>query len=163
MKLMRTSNGKPAPAAADPFNGPWNEFFQAPFPSLFPAPAAFGARWPELFRAKTPVVDVSEDDKELVVKAEVPGMSEKDLELSWLDGVLYMKGEKKGEKEEKEDKSKKNTWHRESWYGSFTRGIPLGDNADFAKAQARYKDGVVTVHIPKVRPAGAKANTITIE
>jgi HSP20 family protein len=109
---------------------------------------------------KAPVIDVSEDDKEVTVKAEIAGISEKDVELSWLDGVLYIKGEKK---EEKEDKSRKNTWHKESWYGSFTRGVPLGKNVDFGKAQARCKDGVIQVRIPKLKGSAGKANTIEIQ
>jgi HSP20 family protein len=160
MKPVKSADGNIGPAIHDPFTGLWSEFFQPPFPSFLPGPASFGANWPERMRVKAPVVDVSEDEKEILVKAEIAGLSEKDIELSWLDGVLYIKGEKK---EEKEERSRKNTWHRESWQGSFTRGIPLGTGADFAKATAEYRNGVVTVRIPKARSGAARANTIAIE
>jgi HSP20 family protein len=157
MKLVKSANGNPPAPASDPFGGLWSDFFQSPFPTLLSGP---GANWPERLRVKAPVIDVSEDDKEVTVKAEIAGISEKDVELSWLDGVLYIKGEKK---EEKEDKSRKNTWHKESWYGSFTRGVPLGKNVDFGKAQARCKDGVIQVRIPKLKGSAGKANTIEIQ
>lgn len=159
MKLVKSTNGNPPTRVNEPFGGLWNEFFQAPFPSLFSNPAALGANWPERFRMKAPVIDVSEDEKEVIVKAEIAGVSEKDVELSWLDGVLYLKGEKKGEKEDKG----KNTWHKESWYGSFTRAVPLGNNVDFQKAQAKCKDGIIHVRIPKIKGAAGKANTIEIQ
>jgi HSP20 family protein len=157
MKLVKSTNGNPPAKISDPFGGLWNDFFQAPFPNFFSSPSA---NWPERFRVKSPVIDVCEDDKEVIVKAEIAGISEKDVELSWLDGVLYIKGEKK---EETEDKSRRNTWHKESWYGSFTRGVPLGDDLDFQKAQAKYKDGVIQVRIPKVKGSSGKANTIEIQ
>ena len=105
--------------------------------------------WAKNPALRTPAVDISENDKELTVTAEIPGLSEKDLDLSYLDGVLYLKGEKKEEKETKG----KNTWHRETWQGSFTRGIPVGRQVDWKKAQARYKDGVLNVTLPKTQAA----------
>lgn len=127
----------------------WNEFNEN-MPQLFPWTAPWtspSASWPAAAAFKAPAVDVAEDDKEVAVKAEIPGLSEKDLEVSYADGVLYLKGEKKGEKEEK----KRNTWHRESWQGFFSRSIPIGREVEWEKAKAKHKDGVLTVIIPKTK------------
>ena len=97
-------------------------------------------------KAKLPSLEVSEDDKEVLVKLEAPGLSEKDLELSYVDGSLLIKGEKK---EEKEDR-KRNYLYRESWYGSFSRSVPLGKDVDFENAKAEYRGGVLKVKIPKL-------------
>lgn len=115
--------------------------------------------WAGMSSLRTPAVDISENDKEMTVTAEIPGLSEKDLDLSYLDGVLYLKGEKKEEKETKG----KNTWHRETWQGSFTRGIPVGRQVDWKKAQARYKDGVLNVTLPKTHNAGEDRVKIDIQ
>lgn len=115
--------------------------------------------WAKTPVLKTPAVDISESDKELTVTAEIPGLSEKDLDISYLDGVLYIKGEKKEEKETKG----KNTWHRETWQGSFTRGIPVGRQVDWKKAQAKYKDGVLNVTLPKTHTAGEDRIKIDIQ
>lgn len=99
------------------------------------------------FSSPLPAIDISEDEKEYVVKAELPGMSEKDIEVTWHDGILRIKGEKKAEKEEK----KKGTYYRECSYGSFVRDIPLGDVADWKEIEAKYKNGVLTVKVPKTK------------
>jgi len=137
--------------------------FDLSFPSLFQDPGQWMDRWfrspgsfPAMPAFKAPAVDVSEDEKEITIKAEVPGMSEKDLEVTFANGILRLRGEKKEEKEEK----KKNTWHKESWQGSFVRNIPLGEGVEWKKAEARHKDGVLTVVIPK-KP-GASENPVKI-
>jgi HSP20 family protein len=94
-------------------------------------------------------VDVSEDKKEIKVKAEIPGMTEKDIDLTWHDGVLSIRGEKKDEKEEK----KQNRYYRECSYGSFCRNINIGTNVDWNKTKAKYKHGVLTVTLPKTETA----------
>lgn len=103
----------------------------------------------EPVQARLPSVDVSEDEKEVKVRAEIPGMSEKDLELSWHDGVLSIRGEKREEKEEKN----KERYYRECRYGSFSRDIPVGRNVDWKKSSARYKNGVLAVTLPKTESA----------
>lgn len=96
-----------------------------------------------------PKVDVTEDKNEFVVKAEMPGMTEKEISLTWDNGVLHISGEKKSDKEEKS----KNRYYRECSYGSFSRGIPLGDSVDWKEAKAGYKHGVLTVKLPKTENA----------
>lgn len=153
MKLVKSTNGKHEAHPGESLMGLWNNFFSSPF-----SHGGLSQAWPDRPRIKAPVVDISEDDKEVAVKAEIAGVADKDLELSYLDGVLHIKGEKK---EEKEEKPGKNTWYRESWQGSFTRNVPVGNNVDWSKAQARYKDGVLTVRIPKI--ASAKPDKIDIK
>ena len=89
----------------------WNDSFDDFLPSLV-----------QPFSACTPSVDVSEDKKEVRVRAEIPGMTDKDIQLTWQDGLLRIRGEKQDEKEEK----KKDRYYRECSYGSFSRDIPIG-------------------------------------
>ena len=95
---------------------------------------------------KMPVVNVAETDKEFEITAELPGIEEKDVDVSLADGVLTVKGEKK---EEKEDKSK-NYYLAERSYGSFQRSFRLPDNADDKNITADVAKGVLTVKIPKI-------------
>lgn len=112
----------------------------------------FGNFFPTLhhsFSSRLPSVDVSEDKKEVKVKAEIPGMTDKDIDLTWHDGVLSIRGEKKDEKEEK----KKDRYYRECSYGSFCRNINVGTKVDWGNAKARYKNGILTVSLPKTETA----------
>jgi len=92
-----------------------------------------------------PVVDVLEKDGNLILRAEVPGMSQKDIDLKLEGNVLTMKGEKKSSEEEK----KVNYRHVESCYGSFTRSFTLPETVDRDKISADYKDGILTITIPQ--------------
>lgn len=96
-----------------------------------------------------PSVDVFEEKNNVVVRAEVPGMSEKDIDLTWHNGRLRIRGEKKSEKEEK----KHGRCYSECSYGSFCREITLGDTVDWHNAKAEYKNGVLTVKMPKAERA----------
>ncbi|MGO8990193.1 MAG: Hsp20/alpha crystallin family protein [bacterium] len=92
-----------------------------------------------------PSLDVAETKNELVVKAEVSGMDAKDIDISLSDGMLTIKGEKKQEKEEKEA-----DYHLvERSYGSFTRFFQLPTGVQSDKISASYKNGVLTVILPK--------------
>ena len=92
-----------------------------------------------------PAVNISKSDKEISVRAELPGLAEKDLEVSCFEGVLTIRGEKKAEKEDKQ----KGSLYKECHFGSFCRQVPIDDNVDWSKVSARYKKGVLTVSIPK--------------
>jgi HSP20 family protein len=96
-----------------------------------------------------PKINVAETDKELAVSAELPGMVEKDIEISVSDGTLTLKGEKKEEKEEKE----KNYYRVERSTGYFHREIPLPCDVDADHADATFKNGVLTVKLPKTQKA----------
>ena len=108
---------------------------------------------PQAMTGFAPKIDVKESDKELELSAELPGMDEKDVQLSLTDNELVIQGEKKAEKEEKAK-----DWYRmERSYGSFHRAIALPGNLDSAKAEATFKKGLLKVTIPK--RAGPKQET----
>jgi HSP20 family protein len=104
-----------------------------------------------------PLVDISEDEKEFVVKAELPEVKKEDVKVTREDGVLTIRGERKAEKEEKGKK-----FHRiERSYGSFERSFTLPETADASKITSEFKDGMLTVHLPK--NANAKPNAVEIK
>ena len=106
----------------------------------------------------SPLVDITEDEKEYVVKAEVPEMKKEDIKLNVHDDVLTISGERKYEKEEKGKK-----YHRvERAYGSFVRSFTMPEDADGTKVSAEYKDGVLKVHLPKSEKAKPKAIEVKI-
>ena len=104
-------------------------------------------------------VDTSEDDKAYHVTAELPGMTEKDIEVTFADNMLTISGEKKEEKEVKEE----NYHRRERSFGSFRRSFTLPTAVDEAKIAASFKDGVMTIDLPKSKAAQKKAKKITIQ
>lgn len=101
-----------------------------------------------------PTVDVTDDDSAITVRAELPGMEEKDVELTLEDGLLRLKGEKAGE-----DQSAS---YSERWHGSFERTIGLGPDIDAEKAKATFKNGLLTVTVPKRPYPERKAKRIPI-
>lgn len=106
----------------------------------------------------SPLVDISEDDKEYVIKAEIPEMKKEDIKLNVNDDVLTITGERKYEKEEKGTK-----YHRvERAYGSFMRSFTLPEDADGSKVNAEYKDGLLKVHLPKSEKVKPKAIEVKI-
>jgi HSP20 family protein len=104
-----------------------------------------------------PRVDVSEADDEIEIRAELPGVDEKDIEVSVSNDAVTLKGEKREEKEEKH----RDYYRREQSYGSFHRVIPLGGDVDADKAEASFKHGVLKVTLPK--SARAQKKKITVE
>ena len=92
-----------------------------------------------------PVVDVSETEKEIIVQAEVPGMADKDIVILINGRVLTLKGEKKSEQKEEG----KNFHRIERRYGSCSRTFNLPADVDDKKIQTNYKDGVLTINLPK--------------
>jgi len=94
-----------------------------------------------------PSVEVSEAEHEVRINAEVPGMSEKDIELLVEDGVLTLRGERKSETEDKD------RGYSERYYGRFERRIALPSGVDHNAAKADFKDGVLTVTLPKTEEA----------
>jgi len=93
----------------------------------------------------SPAVDVAESDKEVTVRAEVPGIDPKDLDVTLTGRHLVLSGEKK----ESIEKSGKDFRHTESRYGSFRRSIPLPDTIDPEKVTAEFTHGVLTIRIQK--------------
>jgi HSP20 family protein len=106
-----------------------------------------------------PSLDVSETKNDIVVKAELPGMDTKDVDISLINDVLTIKGEKKQEKEEKEE-----DYHFvERSYGSFTRSIRLLRDVQSDKISASYKNGVLKITLPKSEEAKKKEVKIKVE
>lgn len=106
-----------------------------------------------------PRFEVSETDDSLIVEAELPGMDEKDIELTLQDDILTIQGEKKREEETK----KKNCYISERSYGKFRRSLQLGSGVNADQVDASFKKGILTVTVPKVEPEERKARTIDIK
>lgn len=106
-----------------------------------------------------PSLDVSETKNELVVKAELPGLDPKDIDISLTNDILTIKGEKKREKEEKDE-----NYHLiERSYGAFARSIRLPREVQGDKISASYKSGVLKVTLPKSEEAKKKEIKIEVE
>ena len=106
----------------------------------------------EVMRAWAPRVDVEETDKEIVVKADLPGVDPKDVDISVTEGALVIKGEKKEKREEKG----KNYQRTERFIGQFYREVPLPPGTDPEKITATSSKGVITVTVAKAPQAQAK-------
>lgn len=107
-------------------------------------------------RLSWPHVEVSETDSELRITAELPGMSEKDVDISVEDGVLTLRGERRSES------SDKASGYSERFYGRFERRIALPGDVDDAKAAASFKDGVLTIALPR-SPEADRGRRIPID
>jgi HSP20 family protein len=163
-KLMRRSATPLAPFLPRPI-----------FPSLFtPLPKSleeFSERADEMFRSAFaglpefptqqwfPAINVSEGKEAYVVTAELPGLSAKEVNVEYADGVLYISGEKSKEEETKEDGLKYYVWERS--FGSFQRSFPMPGIMD-SKIEAEFKDGVLKVTLPKSEEAKAKRRPISV-
>ena len=111
------------------------------------------------FSAFSPSVDVKESDKDFTIRAEIPGVEEKDVEVTVTKDAVTIKGEKKEEKEDKD----KNYYYMERSYGSFNRVIPLAVETDANKAEASFKNGVLNITIPKKSSAKTKGTKVPIK
>lgn len=155
----RSNNRAPAPYRDDdrsPFlslhremNRVFDDFFRD-FDMRLPmmGGGGFAGGWPQ--------IDLAETDKAVTVTAELPGMEENDVELLLEDGMLTLKGEKRSESEDRDRQ------FSERYFGRFERHIPLGAEIQADKAQARFKNGVLTVTLPKNPEAQPKARRIAI-
>jgi HSP20 family protein len=122
---------------------------------------AFGRFFPawseERGQAWMPAVDMIDEKEEIVVKADLPGLDQKDIEVTVQDGTLIIRGERKEEKEEK----KEDYYYAERSYGSFMRSLSLPKGVDAEKVKATFKKGVLEVHLPKAKEA--KGKTIEVK
>ena len=107
----------------------------------------------------TPRIDVVDTDKEVRVSAELPGLDEKDIEVSLTKESLTIRGEKKEEKEEKG----KDYYRSERSYGSFIRTIPLPLEVESENVTASFKKGVLTINLPKTRKAIGETRKVTVK
>ncbi len=115
---------------------------------------ALAPRWSEV----TPSIEVSETDDSFQVTAELPGMDEKDVEVTLDNNLLTIKGEKKAEREEKG----RNYHFTERSYGSFQRMIPIPDGVDKDAVKASFKKGVLPLNMPKTEQARKQSRKIQI-
>jgi HSP20 family protein len=108
---------------------------------------------------KAPAVDFTEHDKKYEITAEMPGMEEEDIDVKYADGVLTIKGEKKEEKEEKH----KDYYLSERRFGSFQRSFQVPNGIEADKIDASFKNGVLTVTLPKSAEAQKREKKIPIK
>lgn len=110
-----------------------------------------------LGRTFSPLIDIAENENEILITAEIPGMDQKDLEVDLSEWVLTIKGEKKEEKEERRE-----NYHRvERSYGSFSRSFTLPCEVQEDKVEAKYEDGILSLTLPKAE--SSKKKTIPIK
>lgn len=107
----------------------------------------------------SPKVDLSEGDDAYEVTAELPGLDEKDIDVSITDRMLSIKGEKRDER----DVDEKDYHLTERSYGAFRRSFTLPEDVDTDKTAATFKKGVLTIHLPKTRAAKSKRRKVTVK
>jgi HSP20 family protein len=151
---------------------PWRQSFTTPFRELERMRREMDQLWGSFLTEKPtrrseagvfgewfPEFDLSETKDALVVKAEVPGMSPRDIHISLVDNSLVIKGEKKQQMDEKNE----NYHYIGRSYGEFARAIPLPREVEGDKVKASYKDGVLNIFLPKSAQAKEKEIQIKIE
>ena len=107
----------------------------------------------------SPEVDISQDDHEYSLKADLPEMKKEDVRVTVEDGILCVSGERKSEKEDQKRK-----FHRiERSYGNFRRSFTLPDDTDSKKVTAEFRDGVLKVHLPTTTIARTKALQVKVQ
>ncbi len=129
----------------------FNRLFNETLPQLFGEEGWASRNW-------APPVDIFETDRDLVLKAELPGVDANDVEVRVEDSTLFLKGQRNTRKEVKEE-----NYHRvERSYGTFSRTFALPSSIDADKATAEYKDGVLTLTMPKREEAKPKTIKINL-
>jgi HSP20 family protein len=122
----------------------------------------FEFSWPSrdsgLFSGWSPALDVFDDKDNLVVKVELPGLKKEEINLSLHEGVLTISGERKHEVEKQEGQS----FRSERYFGKFQRSVTLPTAVDSGKVNATYKDGVLTVELPKAEEAKPKQIAVSV-
>jgi len=110
---------------------------------------AFPSRDTGLFSGWSPALDLYDDKDAFVVSVELPGMKKEEIDIALHDGVLTVSGERKHERENKEGQ----TFRSERYFGKFQRSLTLPSQVDSTKVKASYKDGVLSVYLPKAEEA----------
>ncbi len=160
-RRKRKTNDWPATARENPLaelyqrmNDLFTEFFEDGAGLVRWDPAESGASMIAM-----PTFDVAETDKDIDVRVELPGLDEKDIEITLDENILTIRGEKKQERTEK----KKNYYLSECRYGQFHRAVPLPAGIDRDKAKAAFKKGVLRITLPKTEAAQTDRRQIAIE
>jgi len=105
-----------------------------------------------------PAVEVFETDADVVVRAELPGIDPKNVDITVTSDTLTIKGEARAEQEDK----RRNYYRRELRYGAFTRVLALPDDVNAEQAKASYKNGILEIRVPKSERAKAKAVKVEV-
>ena len=163
-KAESTPANEPFHALMSPFEDLENVFERA-YGRIFPHGWLRPSRWefprwgdlPMPFEGKHPRVDVIDHDDKVIVKAEMPGVEKKDLDITMTDNTVTIKGSVSQEKEEK----KGDYYRKETSSGSFSRTVALPAEVDGSKADATYKDGVLELTLPKV--TASKRRKVTVK
>ena len=127
---------------------------------VFNRPSAMRQNGKETMTAAdwVPVVDVIETDRDYVIKAELPEVKKDDVKVTVHDGVVTLQGERRQEREDKDRR-----FHRiERSYGSFVRSFTVPDFVDETKVSAEFKDGVLSLHLPKTEKAKPRAIDVKV-
>lgn len=125
---------------------------------LFETPLADLARSSQILNGWTPALDVYEDKDNLFVRAELPGMKREDISLTLHDGSLSISGERKGEEKVKDAE----VYRSERFFGRFQRTVTLPTTVQADKVKAQYKDGILTVTLPKAEEAKPKQIDVNV-
>jgi HSP20 family protein len=122
--------------------------------------SSFGdlTRGSQLLSVWNPPVDLYEDKDNLIAKAELPGMKKEDIEVSLHDGALSISGERRSEQKQEDAQ----TYRLERFVGRFQRTLTLPSPVDQGKVQAQYKDGILTVTLPKTEEAKPKQIAVNV-
>src|SRR5262245_46970713 len=146
MKLIRRGKRDPQQAQTG-WGGESSELdrIRSEINRIFEAPLDFLASSTSFFEGWEPTMDIYEDKDRITVKAELPGMRKEDIEVSLHGNTLVLSGERKHE----EQSGKGETYRAERWFGRFQRSITLPQPADTNNIQASYRDGVLTITLPK--------------
>jgi HSP20 family protein len=111
------------------------------------------------FNSWSPAIDLYEDKDNVIVKAELPGMKKEDIDVSLHEGTLMISGERKSEQEYREGES----YRSERFYGRFQRSVLLPSPVSADKVNASYKDGILTITLPKSEEAKPKQIEVNIK
>ena len=165
VEVKKGGSGVPAGSAQHPFRSLrdqidrlMDEFDRGLFPSRWMEMTPFAKLTSEI-RGLVPAIDVIDEEKAYRVTAELPGLADKDIEVTKDGDLLTIKGEKKEEHEEKD----KGYFLSERHFGSIERSLRLPDGIDDAKIEAKFENGVLTVVLPKTPDAVSKPKKIAIK
>ncbi len=117
------------------------------------------ARWAGEPRGWAPAVDMVDQKDEVVLRADLPGLEQKDIEVTVEGGMLTVRGERREEQEVKEE----DYYCCERWAGAFARSLPVPPGVDAEKIKATFKNGVLQIHLPKTAEAKGKKVEIKVD
>lgn len=125
---------------------------------LFESPLTELTRTSNLLSGWTPALDVHEDKNNFIVKAELPGMKREDIEVAWHNGTLSISGERKAETQQAEAE----VYRAERFFGRFQRTVALPAAVAADQVKAAYKDGILTITLPKTEEAKPKQIDVSV-